>query len=701
MVKVTGILSVNMKGMLFVTPEDNSPDIHIKHKFSKNALNGDKVIAQITKNAKENRAAEGEIIEILEHRTKRIVGVIEKGKNISIITPDDPRIHTEIYTQAKHLLGAKTGDKVVAEITKYPENIDDVFRGKVVEVLGRFDAPGVDILSIMRAHNLYESFSENTEKNLTEINDYVAENEYENRKDLREYSIVTIDGEDAKDLDDGVFAKKQDNNIRLVVAIADVSHYVKENTALNSEALKRGTSVYLTDRVIHMLPKKLSNGICSLNANVDRLSMVGDFLIDEEGEVIKSEFYPAVINVKYRLTYNVVNKILIEKNSDFANDFSDILDMLKTLKSLRDILFKKREKLGAIEFETTEIKFKLDVDGKPISVIKRTSGLSESIIEECMLVANEEAAKLFAAKKIPAIYRVHPQPKEDAIDLLNEKISVLGYFLRKRTGAKIQPKDVQTIIKKAKNTPEESIINFTTLRSMEKAYYSEKNIGHFGLAKEFYTHFTSPIRRYPDLIVHRLLKEILSKKIPKNFEKRLKELHEIAAQTSTKERNAIEAERDATNLKAAEYLGNFVGEEFDGIITGITNFGMFVELENGIEGLVHVANMLRDKYIYDAKSFALKGERTEEIFKLGDKISIVVLKTDLKEKSIDFMLADDAYIVEQKAKAKADKKAKKAAKKKSKRAKTFNKKTEEKFAKEKRKFYKKSRKKGVKNRRSG
>lgn len=659
MVKITGIFSVNTKGIGFVIPEDNSPDIRVKRIHAKGALNGDKVVVRIIREKRRDKAAEGEVAEILKRNTNKIIGTLEKGKNISIITPDDPRIKNEIYVQAKHLLNAKTGDKVVAEITKFPANENDVFKGKILEVLGRFDAPGVDILSIMRAYGLYENFPENVEKDLQEIIDFVDEKDLQNRRDLREISIVTIDGEDAKDLDDGVFAEKIDNNIRLIVAIADVSHYVRENTALNSEALKRGTSVYLTDRVVPMLPKKLSNGICSLNANEDRLAMVGEFLIDEHGEAIKSEFYPAVIRVKHRLTYNIVNKILTKKNQEFIEDYKDIFEMLKILKNLRDILYKKRDKKGAIEFETTEIKFKSDAEGKPVSVTKRTSGLSESVIEECMLIANEEVAKFFAQKKIAAIYRVHPQPKEDSIDDLNDKISVLGYFLKKRTGAKITPKDVQAILKKAKNTDEESIINFTTLRAMEKAYYSEKNIGHFGLAKEFYTHFTSPIRRYPDLIVHRLLKEILNKNTPKNFEKREKILHEIAVQTSAKEREAIEAERETTDLKAAEYMGNFLGEEFEGIITSIVNFGMFVELDNGIEGLVHVQNMTRDRYDYDPKTFSLKGERTGEIYRLGERINVAVLKTDLSEKSIDFMLADDMYVLENKKKNKKRKKDKK------------------------------------------
>ncbi|MBP3721666.1 MAG: ribonuclease R [Selenomonadaceae bacterium] len=693
MVKIVGTVSVSAKGFIFLTPEDGSKDIHIKYKYAKNALNGDKVAVKIIRAERENHAAEGEVLEILEHNTKRVIGVIENGRSFSIITPDDSRITNEIYVPSRNVSGAKTGDKVVAEITKYPEQKDDFFKGKVVEVLGRFDAPGVDILSIMRSHNLYENFPEKVEKNLAEINDFVAEEEIKNRRDLRDIPIVTIDGEDAKDLDDGVYAEETQNNIRLIVAIADVSHYVTENTALDAEAYKRGTSVYLTDRVVPMLPKKLSNGICSLNENTDRLAMAGDFLIDDNGEVIKSEFYEAVIRVKRRLTYNVANKILVDKNPIFIKDNSDIIESLKTLKKLRNILFKRRENLGAIEFQTTEIKFKLDEQGKPVSVTKREGSFSESLIEECMLVANEEAAKLFVKKKTQGIYRVHPSPKEDAIDNLNEKISVLGYFLRKRAGGKVNSKDVQAIVEKSKGTDEESIINFTTLRAMEKAYYSEKNIGHFGLAKEFYTHFTSPIRRYPDLIVHRILKEILTKNTQKNSEKRAQKLKEIAIQTSAKERNAIEAEREATDLKAAEFLSNFIGEEFEGIITSVTNFGMFAELDNGIEGLVHVSNMMRDRYVYDARSFSLIGEKSGEEFKLGEKINIVVLKTDIKEKTIDFILADDAYILKNKEKNKPKKKAKTKVKK----AVTFNKKNEKKFTKEKRKFYKKANKNGRKN----
>ena len=662
MVTTEGILIVTMKGMNFVSPIDGSADIHVRGRYAKGAMHGDKVVVRIVKESVRDRAAEGEIVEILERGTNTLVGTLEKSNSLAFVTSDDPRVKHEIFVSPKHIAGAKTGDKVVVEITKWAKDKKDYIRGKVVEVLGRYDAPGVDILSVMRTYNLYDEFPEKVMREIDEIPDEVLSDEASNRRDLREFPIVTIDGEDAKDLDDGVYAEELEEGFRLLVAIADVSHYVGVNTALNHEALKRGTSVYLADRVVPMLPKKLSNGICSLNANEDRLAMAADMIINFHGEVVKSEFYPAVICVKRRLSYRIVNKILVDKDKVLTKDNKDILPMLKILKKLRNVLLKKRQKAGAIEFETTEVKIKLDAEGKPVKLEKRTGSLGESVIEECMLIANEEAAKLFEKKKVPGIYRVHPQPKEDDIDALNEKISPLGYFIKKRRGGRILPKDVQSVIKKSKGKPEETIINFTTLRAMQQAYYSEKNDGHFGLSKEFYTHFTSPIRRYPDLIVHRIIKEILLNETPKDKNKRLILLKEIAKQTSGRERNAIEAERAVSDLKKAEYMGNFLGEEFEGIITSVTNFGMFVELDNGVEGLVHVSNMTRDRYVYDERSFSLIGERTGEEYRLGEKLTVAVLKVDLKERSIDFCLPEDMLILSE-AERKEKKKAAKLKKK--------------------------------------
>ncbi|MBQ1614717.1 MAG: ribonuclease R, partial [Selenomonas sp.] len=493
--------------------------------------------------------------------------------------------------------------------------------------------------------------------------------EYQGRADRRDLQIVTVDGEDSKDLDDGVYARKNpDGSYFLGVYIADVSHYVKEHAPLDREAYARGTSVYLVDRVIPMLPKELSNGICSLNAGVDRLSMACEMQISSEGEITSYEILPTVIHVYRRLTYNIVNKVLVDKAEPFLSDNGDILPMLETLAELRGALKAKRHRRGSIDFDLPEVKVKLDENGHPVALIKREGSLAESIIEECMLAANETVAKHMDTRNLPFMYRVHEQPSEEKIERLNNLLAAFGLFVKQDEQGHIKPIDVQQVLEKVEGRPEERIISTVSLRSMQQARYSEQSLGHFGLAARYYTHFTSPIRRYPDLIVHRLLRETFATgSLPLDRQAKLKiVLPEIADHTSNRERLATEAERETTDMKKIEYMAQFVGEEFTGVISGVTAFGIFVELDNGVEGLVHVSTMTNDYYEYVEEQYAMIGERTRTQYRLGDEVEVILARANVEERNLDFVLKDNGqYVPERPAKpgnnskqGKGDKKAK-------------------------------------------
>ncbi|MBQ2088388.1 MAG: ribonuclease R, partial [Selenomonas sp.] len=493
--------------------------------------------------------------------------------------------------------------------------------------------------------------------------------EYQGRADRRDLQIVTVDGEDSKDLDDGVYARKNpDGSYFLGVYIADVSHYVKEHAPLDREAYARGTSVYLVDRVIPMLPKELSNGICSLNAGVDRLSMACEMQISPDGEITSYEILPTVIHVYRRLTYNIVNKVLVDKAEPFLSDNGDIMPMLETLAELRGALKAKRHRRGSIDFDLPEVKVKLDENGHPVALIKREGSLAESIIEECMLAANETVAKHMDTKNLPFMYRVHEQPSEEKIERLNNLLAAFGLFVKQDEQGHIKPIDVQQVLEKVEGRPEERIISTVSLRSMQQARYSEQSLGHFGLAARYYTHFTSPIRRYPDLIVHRLLRETFATgSLPLDRQAKLKMvLPEIADHTSNRERLATEAERETTDMKKIEYMAQFVGEEFTGVISGVTAFGIFVELDNGVEGLVHVSTMTNDYYEYVEEQYAMIGERTRTQYRLGDEVEVILARANVEERNLDFVLKDNGqYVPERPAKpgnnskqGKGDKKAK-------------------------------------------
>lgn len=653
---IIGKMSITSKGFGFVIPENDNgsknskakvDDIFIPAGMLNTAMNNDKVLVRITSKASSwrSRSHEGEVIRILERANNRIVGTFESSRTFGFVVPDDTKLNQDIFIEGRNFNGAKVGMKVVAEITKWPTKNHSP-EGKIVEILGKLGAPGVDILSIMRQYDLMEEFPEQVQQEASKIELVPDKNAYKNRKDRRDLQIVTIDGEDAKDLDDGVYAEKLANgHFFLGVYIADVSHYVREFSVLDKEAYNRGTSVYLADRVIPMLPVELSNGICSLNAGVDRLSMCIEMEIDNNGAVLNYEISPAVIHVYRRLTYNLVNRMLVEHDEEVLNDNQDILPLMNVLKELHGALNKRRITRGAIDFDTVEVKVKLNAKGQAVGLVKRERGLGESIIEECMLVANETVAEHMARKNLPFIYRIHENPTEDKMHALNDLLATFNLHLNKDKNGEIKPLAVQKVLNSIKGKPEEKIISAVALRSMQQAKYSAENQGHFGLAAEYYTHFTSPIRRYPDLIVHRLLKEQLNGELTSARQEKLKSrLPEVATHTSKQERIAAEAERDTVLVKEIEYMTRFLGDEFDGIISGVTAFGIFVELDNGVEGLVHVSTMVNDFYEYEEENYALVGGITNFRYRLGDSVTVILTRASVKERTIDFILKDNGIM---------------------------------------------------------
>lgn len=649
---VVGTLSMTSKGFGFVIPArretQEETDVFIPLSMMMNAMNNDRVVARVNRPAANGKTREGEIIRIVERANQRIVGTFESSKSFGFVVPDDPKLGQDIFIPKQHFNGAKIGTKVVVEITQWPQRRRSA-EGKVVEVLGFVGDPGVDILSVIKKHDLPMQFPQEVKEAAEHAPEAISSEEIADRRDLRDARIVTIDGDDAKDLDDGVYVERRANGgFFLSVHIADVSYYVKENMPLDLEARQRGTSVYLVDRVLPMLPQRLSNGICSLNADEDRLAMSVEMEVDAEGQVSRYEVFPSVIRVYRRLTYNIVRKILVEKDEALRKDNEDILEMLETMAGLCQSLRKRRTSRGAIDFELPEIKVKLDGEGKPVQLIKRERSLAESIIEECMLVANETVAEHMFKKELPFMYRVHEDPSMEKIDKLNALLATFNLRINKTPDMdKIPPALLQGILNKVQGQPEERIISAVMLRSMKQARYEAQNLGHFGLAAKYYTHFTSPIRRYPDLIVHRLLRETFTTgTIPSKRQEKLKTLlPEIAAHASTRERLATEAERETVDMKKIEYMAQFVGDTFDGIISGVMAFGIFIELENGVEGLVRVSSMENDYYQYIEEQYALVGERTKKVYRLGDPVKIIVLHANIEDKTLDFILEDNGTFV--------------------------------------------------------
>ena len=634
---VYGTYTSTSRGFGFVIVENNDiynkKDIFINEKDANGAMHKDKVLCQIIEEDTGKRP-EGIIIKVLKKGYKHIVGTFEQSQGFGFVVPDEKRMYNDIFISKKNTLGAVTGHKVVVEITKQAENGKKP-EGKVTEILGHINDPGVDILSIIKQFDLPTDFDDLVYKQVENVPNEVLEEEKINRLDLRNIQTVTIDGEDAKDLDDAITIQKLDNgHYKLGVHIADVTHYVKESTPLDREALKRGTSVYLVDRVIPMLPHKLSNGICSLNQGEDRLALSCIMEIDKNGAVNNHQIVETLIKVDKRMSYTIVNDILTNEQIPYLEENKEFLNMFKTMEELRNILLQKRIKRGAVEFDFEEAKIVLDENRKPIEIKLYERNVATSIIEEFMLVANETVAEHYFWLELPFVYRSHEEPDIEKVEEMAEFISKFGYKLK---GSNIHSKAFQKLLEKAKSTPEEMIISRVVLRSFKQARYTFRNEGHFGLAANYYCHFTSPIRRYPDLQIHRIIKENINGKLDERRINTLsKKLPDVCLKCSNRERVADDAERETCLVKKVEYMEDKVGQIFEGVISSVTSWGIYVELPNTIEGMVSPKSIEDDYYYYDEKNMQYFGEKTGKKYSLGDVVKVKLMDTNLYERTIDF-----------------------------------------------------------------
>lgn len=717
-----GRMQVHAKGFGFLLPEDKDhPDVYIHANDMGGAMNGDTVLVRVSTKGPAGGRMEGEVVKIVIRAVTQLVGTFENHEAYGFLIPDDKRMTRDIFIPREKFMGAVTGTKVVVKLTSYPEG-RAAAQGEVVEILGHKDDPGVDIMSIIRKHMLPESFSDEVMAEAEQVPEVIREEELVGRRDLRGKRIVTIDGEDAKDLDDAVNVERLPNgNYRLGVHIADVSYYVTENSALDREAYMRGCSVYLVDRVIPMLPHRLSNGICSLNPKVDRLTMSCEMELDGEGNVVGHDIFTSVIKTAERMTYTNVRKILqykklesgsadsrmalktegsqgvaaeqeltvldvefagsltedaasvdhleagalqgakagtkgtmaglgedaatdpalLEEGRELVARYGDLVEDFLLMEELALKLRHKRMRRGAIDFDFQESKVLVDEQGKPTDIIKRERSIAEQIIEEFMLAANETVAEHFFWMKVPFLYRIHEDPDAEKLLHFMEFIGNFGYTVRGRSNS-VHPRALQSLLEDIKGTKEETVISTVLLRSMKQARYEAESMGHFGLATEYYSHFTSPIRRYPDLIIHRVMREVLEKGTlsEERVEYLAGRMSDIARQSSERERVAVDAERETDALKKAEFMLDKVGEEFEGLISSVTNFGIFVELANTVEGLIRLSDLADDYYHYHEKIHALVGERTSRIFRIGDEVKVRVARVNMAERTIDFEMVD-------------------------------------------------------------
>ncbi|EHT1804123.1 ribonuclease R [Staphylococcus pseudintermedius] len=639
---VRGTLSQNKKGFAFLRPDDQEmEDIFIPPTKINRAMDGDVVLVEVKKSRGDFRKGkfEGEVKAIESHSIKQVVGTFSEARHFGFVVPDDKRIMQDIFVPKGQELGAVEGHKVLVQITQYSDGTNSP-EGQVSAILGHKNDPGVDILSIIYQHGIEIEFPDDVLKEAENVPETILPDELKGRRDLRDELTITIDGADAKDLDDAIAVKKLDNgNTELTVSIADVSYYVTEGSALDREAYDRATSVYLVDRVIPMIPHRLSNGICSLNPEVDRLAMSCRMEIDAQGQVVKHEIFESVIHSNARMTYDAVNRIITDKDAATRAQYPEIVPMLDLAQTLSQQLIAMRKKRGEIDFDIKEAKVIVNEEGIPKEVVTRERGEGERLIESFMLIANETVAEHFNQMEVPFIYRIHEQPKSERLRQFFDFITNFGIMV-KGTGEDIHPSTLQNIHEEIAGRPEDMVISTMMLRSMQQARYDADNLGHFGLAADYYTHFTSPIRRYPDLIVHRLVRKYL---IEKSMDGRAmheweEKLPQIAEHTSNRERRAIDAERDTDELKKAEFMIQHIGDEFEGVISSVANFGMFVELPNTIEGMVNMQNMSDDYYHFDERQMALIGERKAKVYRIGDVVKVKVIHVDVDERQIDFQI---------------------------------------------------------------
>ncbi|MDV2582038.1 ribonuclease R [Alkalibacillus haloalkaliphilus] len=634
---IRGRIQMHAKGFAFLIPDDeNHSDIYIHQSDLMSAMNGDIVHVRIENESYAGNRPEGIVVRIIERNDQPIVGTYQDNGRFGFVIADDKRIPGDIFIKEGNENGAVDGHKVIVKIIEYPKGVRSA-EGEVAEILGHKNDPGIDILAIIHKHGIKAEFDHETIEHANSIPETIDEADLEGRRDLRDKQIVTIDGADAKDLDDAVRVEQLDNgNFLLGVYIADVTNYVKEGSPIDKEALERSTSTYLTDRVIPMIPHRLSNGICSLNPHVDRLTLGCEMEIDGSGKVVNHEIFAAVIKTEERMTYTDVNSIL-QGDQEVRERYQSLVPMFELMATLAQTLRFKRSGRGAIDFDFKEAEIEVDEEGQPTDVVLRERGEAERLIEEFMLIANETIAEHFHWMDVPFIHRIHEDPDAGKLEKFFEFVANLGYTI-KGTTDDIHPKALQNVLDQVSGSKEDLVVSKLMLRSMQQAKYSPESVGHFGLATQFYTHFTSPIRRYPDLIVHRLIRTYLiegdiSSQTTKKWEEKLPD---IARHTSEMERRSVDAERETDDLKKAEFMSDKIGEEFDGLVNSVTNFGMFVELPNTVEGLVHVSYLTDDYYHYHENAQAMIGERTGNIFRIGDEIKVRVIGTNIEERVVDF-----------------------------------------------------------------
>ncbi|WP_432630160.1 ribonuclease R [Brotaphodocola sp.] len=632
---LTGTFSGTAKGFGFVTVEGRPDDIYIPYDKVKDAMHGDRVQI-VAEPARGGRRAEGTVVKVLERANQTLVGYYQKSKNFGFVIPDNQKIGEDVFIPQGKDMGAVTGHKVIVKLTDYggerkkPE-------GEIVEIIGHVNDPGTDILSIVKAYGIPDEYPQEVMEQIEHIPDEVQEAEKVGRKDIRDWQTVTIDGEDAKDLDDAITISREDFGYRLGVHIADVSHYVREGSPLDREALKRGTSVYLVDRVVPMLPHKLSNGICSLNQGVDRLALSCIMDIDPHGKLLSHEVAETLIRVDRRMTYTAVNAIVTDRDPAVMAEYDGFVEMFDCMKELADILREKRSQRGSIDFDFPETKILLDEKGHPTEIKPYERNSATKIIEDFMLMANETIAEDYYWQEIPFLYRTHDNPDPEKMKKLGIFINNFGYSLHLQNG-EVHPKEIQKLLTKIEGTEEEALISRLTLRSMKQAKYMPICGGHFGLAARYYTHFTSPIRRYPDLQIHRIIKENLHGNLTgKRISHYDSILTEVSIQCSQTERRADEAEREVVKMKKCEYMSKRIGQVYEGVISGVTNWGFYVELPNTVEGLVRVSDLYGDYYLFSEEKMELRGERSGRSYRLGQKVKVTVSGTDKLTRTVDFL----------------------------------------------------------------
>lgn len=636
--QLVGTYQAHARGFGFVTVEGQADDIFISEDDANGAFHMDQVEVVITK-APEGKRREGKIVRILSHGTVKLVGYFQKNKNFGFVIPDNDRFVKDIFVPLERSKGAVTGHKVVVELTSYGKDGKKP-EGKVVEIIGHVNDPGTDIMSIVKGYDLPVEFPEKVLNQAERVAKDVTSADMAGRMDIRSWRMVTIDGEDAKDLDDAISITKEGENYQLGVHIADVTNYVQERSALDREAYERGTSVYLVDRVIPMLPHALSNGICSLNAGEDRLALSCIMTVNPKGEVIDHKIAETVVHIDQRMSYTSVKKILEDRDPEEMEAYKEFVPMFELMAELAKILREKRHRRGSIDFDFPESKIMLNADGTPTEIKPYDRNTATKIIEDFMLLANETVAEDYFWQEIPFVYRTHDVPDEEKIQKLCTFINNFGHSMHV-ANKEVRPKEIQKLLAKVDGTPEGDFISRLALRSMKQAKYTPENTGHFGLAAQYYCHFTSPIRRYPDLQIHRIIKETLRGRMNENRMEHYESiLSEVTKHASQMERRAEEAERETIRLKKAEYMEQHIGEVFAGVISSITKWGMYVELENTVEGLIHVTNMHDDHYDYYEDRFEMIGEHTRRSYKLGQKVYVRVLDTDRLQRTIDFELVN-------------------------------------------------------------